>query len=61
MRVLGLFNMFRSKQQVKEVLVARELAQRISARADHINGQLEAYCLHEDPFAAMMRDLYGKG
>lgn len=60
MRFLGVFSMFRSKRRAPEAVESEELAQRISARADAVNKQLENYCRSKDPFAAMMADLYNR-
>lgn len=60
MRFPGVFSMFRAKRRAPEAVESQELAQRISARADAVNQQLESYCRARDPFAAMMTDLYNR-
>lgn len=43
-----------------EVQQAREIANRISERADELQEHLQVYQRAKDPFAAMMADLYNR-
>lgn len=55
MKVFG-FN----RQVGPEVQQAREVAARISDRADELQENLKVYQRAKDPFAAMMADLYNR-
>jgi hypothetical protein len=53
-----MFNRRRERDTDSEV--ARELAYRISKRADEISEHFKGYQRARDPFAAMMADMYNR-
>ena len=55
MKLLG-----RKREPEPETEVARQLAQRISVRADALTEHLKGYQRSRDPFAAMMADIYNR-
>lgn len=43
-----------------ETLIARELSQRVGAKADALSEHFRGYQRSRDPFAAMMADMYNR-
>ena len=54
-RIMGLFH---RREPEPETIVARELSQRISQKADELSEHFKKYQKARDPFAAMMADIY---
>lgn len=52
--------LFKRRAPDPDTMIARELAQRISVRADELTKQLQTYQRSRDPFAAMMADIYNR-
>lgn len=50
----------RRREPAPEAEVARELAAKISQRADEISEHFKTYQRSRDPFAAMMADMYNR-
>ena len=63
MKLLGWMRMLfssRRRDVEPETKIARELAQRISTRADELSEHFKGYQRARDPFAAMMADMYNR-
>ena len=56
--IMNLFG--RKREPEPETEVARQLAQRISIKADQLTEHLRGYQRSRDPFAAMMADMYNR-
>ena len=50
----------RTREPDPETEVARQLARRISVKADQLTEHLRTYQRSRDPFAAMMADMYNR-
>jgi len=57
-RIMGMLIPRRSDPS--EIAQSREIARRISERADQLNESLQKYHRASDPFAALMADLYNR-
>lgn len=55
-----LMSLWHKREAAPEALIARQLAQSISDRADALTEHLETYKRAENPFAALMADLYNR-
>lgn len=51
---------FRRSPPPIEALIARDVSQRLSQRADELTKHLQKYHRANDPFAAFMADLYNR-
>jgi hypothetical protein len=61
MNLLGRIAMlFKRRTPDPDTMIARELAHRISVRADELTKQFQIYQRSRDPFAAMMADIYNR-